>query len=96
VITEEEPSGVHARVYGIVQGVGFRYSTVMRARHLGLSGYARNMPDGSVEVVAEGSKRALGNLVSWLKKGPPTSEVDRVDHRFITPTGSYRGFGVEY
>ncbi|MBN1699042.1 MAG: acylphosphatase [Spirochaetales bacterium] len=88
--------GLYARIYGRVQGVGFRYSTIMQGRGLFLCGYARNMDDGSVEVVAEGDVEHLRRLLSWLKKGPTGSRVDRVDSHPIPYSGTYRTFGVEY
>jgi acylphosphatase len=88
--------GIKARVYGRVQGVGFRYSTVIQARKTGVSGYVRNMPDGTVEVVAEGAEDRLKKLVSWLKKGPPVARVDNVDVHYIPYNGYYNGFGIDY
>ena len=87
---------LHARIHGIVQGVGFRYSTIMRARRFRLTGYARNMSDGTVEVVAEGTKTDLESLLSWLQQGPSSAVVDRVEHRFMPYSGSYADFGVDY
>lgn len=87
---------LHANIHGRVQGVGFRYSTVAQAKRLGLTGYTRNMPDGSVEVVAEGEKRKLEALLAWLRKGPSMARVSDVQHRFVPPVGTYRGFGVDY
>ena len=71
---------LEARVYGFVQGVGFRYFVKRNALRLGLSGYAKNFPDGSVEVVAEGNEDALLKLLQYLKKGNSYSEVERVDY----------------
>lgn len=88
--------GLYARVYGRVQGVGFRYSTVIQARRIGVTGYTRNMPDGSVEVVAEGEEDKLKKLISWLKQGPPASRVDNVDFHYTSYNGYYKSFGVEY
>jgi acylphosphatase len=88
--------GLYAHVYGRVQGVGFRYSTIMQGRKFTLTGYAKNMDDGSVEVVAEGNEERLKKLLAWLKKGPPLSRVDRVEYHLIPYTGCYRTFGVEY
>ncbi|MDU4094468.1 MAG: acylphosphatase [Pantoea sp.] len=68
---------IKAWVHGQVQGVGFRYSTQMQAQQLGLTGYARNLDDGSVEVLACGER--VEQLVAWLKAGGPRSaRVDRV------------------
>ena len=80
----------------MVQGVGFRYSAIIQARRLGLTGYVSNMPDGAVEVLAEGPKEDLEKLRHWLAKGPPAAAVRHVDHSYQPYTGSYRDFGVEY
>lgn len=70
---------IKAWVHGQVQGVGFRYSTQMQAQQLGLTGYARNLDDGSVEVLACGESEGVEQLVAWLKAGGPRSaRVDRV------------------
>ncbi|OON40815.1 acylphosphatase [Izhakiella australiensis] len=71
--------GVLAWVHGRVQGVGFRYSTQQQARELGLSGHARNLDDGSVEVLAWGDPEQVDSLINWLKAGGPRSaKVERV------------------
>jgi len=66
-------------VSGRVQGVFFRASTRDEALRLGLTGHARNLPDGTVEVVACGNDAALGQLESWLELGPPLAQVSRVE-----------------
>lgn len=93
---EPETRGLYARVHGIVQGVGFRYAAVERARALRLSGYVRNMSDGSVEVLAEGSAVALSQMLGWLGRGPSGARVAGVDHRTVAATGAYRGFNVAW
>jgi len=80
-IEEEKMSTVSviAWVYGMVQGVGFRYHTQMQARQLGVRGYVRNCDDGSVEVVASGEADAIEQLAAWLKQGGPRhARVDKV------------------
>lgn len=67
----------HFRVTGRVQGVFFRDSTRQVAQTLKLTGYARNMPDGSVEVLACGGRPSLDRLEQWLHSGPPHATVDR-------------------
>ncbi len=68
-----------AWVHGSVQGVGFRYTTQHEAQRLGLVGYARNLDDGSVEVVACGEAENVNKLIEWLKAGGPRSaRVDKV------------------
>lgn len=66
-------------VHGRVQGVGFRWFVWQAAARLGLRGLARNLPDGSVEVVAEGPENALAELARALAKGPAAARVERVD-----------------
>lgn len=74
----ERPRCRRFRVTGRVQGVFFRDSTRSVARELGLTGYARNMPDGSVEVLACGRPRSLDRLAEWLGSGPPMASVEGV------------------
>jgi acylphosphatase len=69
------------RIEGRVQGVWFRESTRRTAVPLGITGYARNLSDGSVEVLACGERAALDRLTEWLKQGPPMAQVTRVESR---------------
>jgi acylphosphatase len=71
-------SGARFLVSGKVQGVFFRASTRNEALKLGLHGYARNLADGRVEVVAGGTSEALQELERWLWQGPPAAQVDDV------------------
>jgi acylphosphatase len=66
-------------VSGMVQGVGFRWFVARHARSLGLSGYARNLPDGRVEVVVSGPEGALPDLEQLLRSGPAYAEVEKVE-----------------
>ncbi|MGR9114629.1 MAG: acylphosphatase [Gammaproteobacteria bacterium] len=65
-------------VSGRVQGVYYRAFTQKQAIKLGVAGFARNLPDGRVEVLASGSDDAVENLIKWCHKGPITARVDRV------------------
>ena len=69
----------HFRITGRVQGVFFRDSTRQVAQRLKVTGYARNVADGSVEVLACGSAEALQRLADWLQSGPPRARVDNVE-----------------
>jgi acylphosphatase len=71
-------SRVHLHIYGRVQGVSFRYYARQRAQSLGLAGWARNAPDGSVEVVIEGPEDKVRDFVNWAHRGPSMAEVNRV------------------
>lgn len=66
---------MHIKVYGRVQGVGFRYFTYTKAIELGLSGWVKNLADGSVEIKAVGSKELLDRFLAYIKVGPTYSEV---------------------
>jgi acylphosphatase len=68
-------------VAGDVQGVGYRAACARRAHELGLTGHVRNLPDGRVEVVAEGDEGAVAALVEWCRLGPPMASVDDVEAR---------------
>ena len=81
-------------VRGRVQGVGFRYATVTEARRLGLAGWARNAPDGSVEILAEGDPTAVRQLIAWCGQGPPAARVANVQHREEASDESLGRFGV--
>ncbi len=70
---------LRCRVTGRVQGVFFRASTQRQARSLGLVGHARNLADGSVEVLAVGPPAALADLRGWLRVGPSAARVDSVE-----------------
>ena len=72
-------------VHGRVQGVGFRWWVWRQATGLGLRGLARNLRDGSVEVIAEGSESALGDLERALAQGPPAAQVERVERSPVSP-----------
>ena len=89
-----ELASLHASVYGRVQGVFFRSFIVGRARELGLTGYAQNIVDGSVEVKAEGNRQDLEKLNSLLKEGPPYARVVKVDTSWSEYTGRYSGFNI--
>jgi len=72
------PRRARLRVRGVVQGVGYRWSTVRAAEPLGLRGWVRNLPDGSVEILAEGPPDALAALERWAHQGPPHARVSGV------------------
>jgi acylphosphatase len=86
---------VQAHVTGRVQGVSFRWYTQERARALGVAGWVRNEPDGSVLVHAEGDPEAVDALVDWCRTGPALARVSGVAVREASPTGA-TAFDVRY
>lgn len=84
-------------VYGKVQGVGFRFFTQQEAVRLGLRGYALNLDDGSVEVVACGNDEQVEKLLAWLKAGGPRSaRVDKVLAEPHQPEKTWNNFSIRY
>jgi acylphosphatase len=87
---------VHLHIHGLVQGVGFRFTTQREASRLELAGWVRNRPDGAVEVVAEGEETVLRELVAWCHHGPLGAEVSRVEVEWSAPAGEPGRFGVRH
>ena len=85
---------VRLRVSGRVQGVFYRQSTAGEAARLGLVGSVRNLPDGSVEVVAEGPRAGVETLVAWCRRGPPAAQVADLETAWEAPTGAGETFAV--
>ena len=90
------PITLHAIVHGQVQGVYFRSFVVNRGKELGLTGYTRNLPDGTVEVRAEGYTAQLQKLLDELKKGPPAARVSMVDTDWSEDTEGHTAFRIRY
>lgn len=87
---------LHAVVTGYVQGVGFRYFVVEQAQHLGLYGYVRNQANGDVEVVAQGTRPTLENLLTLLRQGPMAAQVDEVQTTWRQPTIHTSSFRIRF
>ncbi len=86
---------MHAFVSGLVQGVFFRATTVDVAKDLrSITGWVKNLPDGRVEVLAEGPRETVLNLIKWLHTGPAASNVSNVTLAWGKPTGEFKGFAV--
>ena len=77
---------------GRVQGVGYRGFCAYEATRLGVTGYAKNLPDGRVEVLAEGDESILRQFIERLREGPAFARVDEVTFRWEEPTRAYPGF----
>jgi tRNA pseudouridine55 synthase len=86
----------YAKVYGRVQGVGYRYFVKEKAQNLDLLGYVKNLEDGTVEVLAQGSEENLQKLIEELKKGPFLARVDKLDIVFRKPLNIFYNFRIEH
>lgn len=96
--TQSQPGRhrVHLTVSGRVQGVGFRYFAYDEAVRLGVVGYVRNLFDGDVEVVAEGTKEQLEEFVRAIKRGPAFARVTDARERWGPATGQFREFRITF
>lgn len=83
---------LHLWVSGRVQGVFYRANTEEVARRLGLTGWVRNLPDGRVEIVAEGEEDGLQKLIAWCRQGPPAARVSSVEVEEEAYTGEFVQF----
>jgi acylphosphatase len=89
-----EENRLHLLVSGRVQGVWYRASTREKARDLGLRGWVRNLPDGRVEILAEGPRPALEALLGWCRRGPPLARVEGVEATWGPAEGGFEGFAT--
>lgn len=87
-------TGVKLIVKGLVQGVGFRYFVYRHASRLGLRGYVRNLPNGDVEIVANGERGMIEELIKEVKVGPRAAHVRDVKVEWCEPDLQYQGFDI--
>jgi acylphosphatase len=87
---------IHIIVEGNVQGVFYRYNTRKKASELGLKGFVKNLPAGTVEVIAEGPEDKINELIKFCKNNPGFSNVDKVDVKEEKATNEFEGFEVRH
>lgn len=87
---------VKALLSGRVQGVCFRANTRDRARRLGVGGSVRNLPDGRVEIVAQGEESDVDSLLEWASRGPAHASVSNMSVEELEPGGEQTDFRIEY
>lgn len=86
---------LNIKIYGQVQGVFFRYSAKDKADGSGVTGFARNEPDGTVYIEAEGEKESLDKFLEWCQQGPGTATVRKVDFEYESEIKKFKNFLVE-
>jgi len=91
---DSERARVRLRIEGRVQGVFFRASAQEEAGRLGLKGWVRNCPDGSVEVVAEGERKKIDDLINWCHHGPPGAHVHNVRLQWEDHKNDFQDFRI--
>lgn len=89
-------SAVTLNINGLVQGVCFRAATKDTADRLGIKGWVRNLPDGSVEALFEGSHDDLEKAVKWCHSGPPGARVYHIDEKWAEYAGDFDAFNIRY
>jgi acylphosphatase len=87
---------VRVRIEGLVQGVNYRYATRQKAQELGVNGWVRNFPDGSVESLMEGEGDKVEALIRWCHQGPPGARVKKVTRQGEEYRGDMQGFSITY
>ncbi len=87
---------VRIRISGRVQGVFFRAYTQEEALKLGLAGWVRNLPDGSVEAMVEGDAARVERMIAWCNSGSPQSAVSHVQVQEEQPSGEFTDFTIRY
>lgn len=91
-----EKVGARINIKGKVQGVFFRLETQKTANRLGVCGWVRNQPDGSVASLAEGERADVETLIEWCRTGSPMAKVSQVDVDWIAFSGNHRSFEITY
>ncbi|MBN1447188.1 MAG: acylphosphatase [Bacteroidetes bacterium] len=85
---------MHCTISGLVQGVGFRYFVLTRARMLGLRGFVRNLYTGDVEVAAQGGDGTLSDFLKELRMGPRSAQVQKVRVEWLDADDMYNNFEI--
>jgi len=92
----ENKARAHLIVTGIVQGVFFRVETKRAADRIGVTGWVRNRPEGTVEAVFEGDREKVEAAINWCRKGPPSGRVDELKITWEPFQGEFSGFDITY
>jgi len=88
---------VGIKIYGRVQGIGFRYATREKARELGVKGWVKNLPTGNVYVEAEGGEEPLEKFLDFCRRGPAWSEVEKIEYEFSDDEiKNFTSFQIKY
>lgn len=93
---DDEQERLHAIISGKVQGVNFRHYAKLTADQHGVTGWVRNLPDGSVEVIAEGTSTQIDPFLHFLNHGPAQARVDSVHTEWLPATGEFESFEISY
>lgn len=87
---------MNLRVFGLVQGIGFRHTCCQQAKKLDLTGQVSNQSDGSVEILAEGEETDLKTFLAWCYNGVESARVDSIEELWSAATGAYINFVIRF
>ncbi len=87
---------IHLLVTGRVQGVCFRYCCRDEAVRLDVTGWVKNLPDGRVEITAEGDRKTIRDFVAWCRHGPPHAHVTDFNETYTAVTGTFDSFEIRF
>lgn len=90
----DEPARAELRIHGKVQGVFFRANTRDQSRHRDLTGWVKNLPDGTVRAVIEGPRAEVQEVVDWAHEGPSAARVEEVEVEWTESTGEFDSFEI--
>jgi len=85
---------VTLKIFGLVQGVGYRYLSRNEAKKQGFTGYISNRSDGSIELMAEGEEKKLKDFIDWCYNGVGTAQVKRIEQSWSAATGEFSDFMI--
>jgi acylphosphatase len=88
------PKHLNIKIYGRVQGVFFRHSAKQKAEELNIKGFAKNEPDGTVYIEAEGEEENLKKFLDWCYQGPPMASVKKVEFEFSSEIKNFSEFVI--
>lgn len=91
---KKDKKHLNIKIYGRVQGVGFRVSAKRKAEELKLRGFVRNEPDGTVDIEAEGEEENLEKFLEWCKKGTLFARVEKVNFEYSIKLNNYSSFQI--
>ena len=83
------------KIYGLVHGIGYRYSSQNEAKKRGFTGYVNNLDDGTVELIAEGQEKDLKQFIDWCYNGVGPAIVHKIDQSWSEATGEFSGFVIK-
>ena len=87
---------IKLKIYGLVQGVGYRYMSQKTAKIFGFTGYVRNLEDGTIEILAEGEEKKLKEFIDWCYNGVGPAQVQKIEKSWSEATSEFSDFLIKF